>query len=223
MNREIKNKIEEYVNSKFEVLNNLDPKDADYNVNEAHAVKMINTMVESLQKEDMNNEVVLVNAKKLATEEVKVGYDYELAIKKIETEISKNEQAAVMEDKKIDITRKHDLMKINNDYEINIEKLNIDATRNTNDNTIEKEKLNHTVNNDKQEFELKNKEFTESILNNSDLNKERMIKVVLEGAAVIIPVVFYNVWMNRGFKFEEEGTYTSNTFKNLIGKFKLTK
>jgi hypothetical protein len=50
---------------------------------------------------------------------------------------------------------------------------------------------------------------------------ERYIKYGVEGAGIILPIGFYWIWMNRGFKFEEVGTYTSQTFKSLYGKFKI--
>lgn len=47
-------------------------------------------------------------------------------------------------------------------------------------------------------------------------------KLVLEGVGIGAPLIFYNVWMKRGFQFEETGTFTSQTFKGLINKFKPT-
>ena len=35
--------------------------------------------------------------------------------------------------------------------------------------------------------------------------------------------MFYAAWMKRGFKFEENGTYTSTTFRGLFNRFKPTK
>lgn len=48
-------------------------------------------------------------------------------------------------------------------------------------------------------------------------------KTGVEIAGIVVPIVFYSVWMNRGLKFEEEGSFTSTTFKGLMGKFKPTK
>ena len=48
-------------------------------------------------------------------------------------------------------------------------------------------------------------------------------KTGLELVGIVAPLVFYGVWMNRGLQFEEEGSFTSTTFKGLIGKFKPTK
>lgn len=42
-------------------------------------------------------------------------------------------------------------------------------------------------------------------------------KVVISGLGLAASVAF----MHRGFKFEQEGTYTSQTFKNLFGKFRI--
>ena len=45
----------------------------------------------------------------------------------------------------------------------------------------------------------------------------------IELAGVILPLVFYGVWMKKGLEFEQTGTFTSTTFKTLINKFKTTK
>lgn len=49
------------------------------------------------------------------------------------------------------------------------------------------------------------------------------IKLVLDGAAIVVPIVFYGVWMKRGFEFEKEGYYTSKTFQGLTKFFRPTK
>ena len=42
-------------------------------------------------------------------------------------------------------------------------------------------------------------------------------------AGIVFPLIFYGIWMKKGLKFEETGTYTSGTFRNLINRFRLTK
>lgn len=67
-------------------------------------------------------------------------------------------------------------------------------------------------------------EKTKSELSNSKVqNKFRIFGYILEGAGLIIPLIFYGGWMKKGFKFEETGTYTSKTFMNLQHFFKPTK
>lgn len=53
--------------------------------------------------------------------------------------------------------------------------------------------------------------------------KERYFRVGIAVAELVIPLVFYGIWMSKGFKFEESGTYTSKTFMGLINRFRPTK
>ena len=53
--------------------------------------------------------------------------------------------------------------------------------------------------------------------------KTRFVRIVVDGASILIPIMFYNRWMKKGFKFEETGTITSQTFKGLIRFFKPTR
>lgn len=56
--------------------------------------------------------------------------------------------------------------------------------------------------------------------------KDRIINLIRIGVditGVILPLIFYGGWMNRGFKFEETGTFTSATFRNLFQRFRPTK
>ena len=60
-------------------------------------------------------------------------------------------------------------------------------------------------------------------LENAGRAKDRSIRFGLDVAGLILPLIFYGVWMRRGFKFEEEGTFTSTTFRGLFNRFKPTK
>ena len=53
--------------------------------------------------------------------------------------------------------------------------------------------------------------------------KDRYFRLGVEAAGIVLPLIFYAVWMKRGFKFEENGTYTSTTFRGLFNRFKPTK
>lgn len=52
---------------------------------------------------------------------------------------------------------------------------------------------------------------------------DRCIKVAVAGVELVVPLAFYGVWMRKGFKFEETGSFTSTTFKNLLNRFRPTK
>jgi len=53
--------------------------------------------------------------------------------------------------------------------------------------------------------------------------KERYTKIGIAAAELIIPLIFYGVWMNKGLQFEKEGTFTSTTFRGLFNRFRPTK
>lgn len=53
--------------------------------------------------------------------------------------------------------------------------------------------------------------------------KDQYIRMGVEAAGIVLPLIFYAVWMNKGFKFEETGTFTSTTFRGLFSRFKTTK
>ena len=56
-----------------------------------------------------------------------------------------------------------------------------------------------------------------------DLVIDRYVRIGVATAELVLPLVFYGVWMSRGLKFEETGTFTSQTFKNLFNRFKPTR
>lgn len=53
--------------------------------------------------------------------------------------------------------------------------------------------------------------------------KDRYFRIGIAAAELLIPLMCYGIWMNKGFKFEETGTFTSSTFKSLINRFRPTK
>lgn len=49
------------------------------------------------------------------------------------------------------------------------------------------------------------------------------IRCGIEIAGIVLPLIFYGVWMKKGFQFEENGTFTSTTFRGLFNRFRPTK
>ncbi len=66
------------------------------------------------------------------------------------------------------------------------------------------------------EEELKKSQLTEQM-------KDRYFRIGIAAAELIVPLMFYGIWMRKGFKFEETGTYTSTTFRGLFNRFRPTK
>lgn len=262
MKREIKQQIEEYVERRFEELENLNPADNEYYGARNSIVKEINTLVEILQHEDVNEDNSRFNSEKIKNEITKIQKEYELNIKKLECEINKNKDNFNLEKEKIknsyeidnkkiendlnkvdnelrkinyeyelnekkiesEITKiQNEIKKIDNDYEINKEKIQIEVRKNEDYSRLEDRKINCTESKNKSDSILKKKELSMNMKRDISLRSDRVIKVIVDGITIIVPIVFYNVWMNKGFKFEETGTFTSTTFKNMINKFKPSK
>lgn len=53
--------------------------------------------------------------------------------------------------------------------------------------------------------------------------KDRYFRYGMAAAELVLPLMFYGVWMRRGFKFEQDGTFTSQTFRGLFSRFRPTK
>lgn len=85
-------------------------------------------------------------------------------------------------------------------------KLKIEETKN------EKELL-EAVAARESELQLKKEQLSEQV-------KDRYWKIGIEIGGFVVPMIFYAIWMHRGFRFEETGTYTSKTFTNLINRFR---
>ena len=73
---------------------------------------------------------------------------------------------------------------------------------------------------DRREKENREEQFREK--QSMEQTKERWFKLGVDVAGIILPLMFYAVWMGKGFRFEETGTYTSTTFRGLFNRFKPT-
>ena len=90
----------------------------------------------------------------------------------------------------------------------------------------------HVVENVVKLYKLKTDEdetdFRERELRVKEIQTERQnlvdyVKLGAEIAGIVLPLVFYGYWMNKGLKFEETGSFTSDTFRGLIRWFKPVK
>lgn len=81
---------------------------------------------------------------------------------------------------------------------------------------MEKDQLREEVTSHQQEETFKRNQLLEQV-------NDRYFRIGIAAAELIIPLIFYGVWMRKGFKFEETGTYTSGTFRNFFGRLRPTK
>ena len=99
---------------------------------------------------------------------------------------------------------------------VKLHKLRIEETKSINDS----ENLSYKRETDEETCKL-NEEIRQEQL--SEQKKDRYIRIGLDVAGLLVPIMFYSAWMRKGFKFEETGTFTSTTFRGLFGHFKPTR
>ena len=262
MNNNIKQQIEKYVMEEFNNLNSLDSTEDEYYSARGSIVKEISTLVDLLQKEDINNSNSIFNDEKIKNEVTKINKEHELNIKKLDCEVRKNKDNSDLEKEKInkgyeidnkkienDIAKidndlrkinydneindrkiqydidklKQEVDKINKDYEIDKEKIKIEINKNDSNLIIEQRKIDSAEIKNNSDADFKNRELDMEAKRDIFSNGDRVLNVLVKLTEIGVPAIVYNVWMKRGFEFEETGTYCSNTFKNLFSKFKLGK
>ena len=92
----------------------------------------------------------------------------------------------------------------------------LESEANVRENEIKKSQLDEQIKADVQDEQYKRSQLDEQV-------KDRYIKLGIAAAELLIPLMFYGIWMRKGFKFEETGTYTSTTFRGLFNRFRPTK
>lgn len=229
-----RNSIVKEINILVELLQK---EDVNENSVKFDSMKIKNEITKIEKEHELNIKKLESEVKKnkdnLDLEKEKIKNSYEIDNKKIENDIAKidNDLRKINYDNEIDDRKlqcdidrlKQEIDKINNDYEINKERNQIEINKNDSNLIIEQRKIDSAEIKNNSDSDLKKEELDIKRRIDIELRNDRIIKVLVDGVTIIVPVIFYNVWMKKGFKFEETGTYCSNTFKNLIGKFKPTK
>ena len=92
----------------------------------------------------------------------------------------------------------------------------LESEANVRENEIKKSQLDEQIKADVQDEQYKRSQLDEQV-------KDRYFELGIAAAELLIPIMFYGIWMRKGFKFEETGTYTSTTFRGLFNRFRPTK
>ena len=145
------------------------------------------------------------NNRKLDIEDKRIEIENKTNIKKIENDETFNNRKLDIEDKRIEIENKTNIKKIDNDFMINNRKLDIEEISGN------------------ESLKLKSKELAQEIVRDTMNDKVKLIDLGVQAAGIILPIIFYGSWVNKGLEFEKEGTFTSTTFKSLISKLKIMK
>lgn len=110
---------------------------------------------------------------------------------------------------------------------VKLHKLRIEETKSITDS----ENLAYKRETDEEERKYKRETDEETCKLNEEIRqeqlleqrKDRYIRIGLDVAGLLVPIMFYSAWMRKGFQFEKDGTFTSTTFRGLFGHFKPTK
>lgn len=88
-------------------------------------------------------------------------------------------------------------------------KLRIEETKNAKDAELKEQQI-------EDDAEIRGSELVEEV-------KNRYLRLGIDAAGIILPLLFYGSWMKKGFRFEETGTFTSTTFRGLFNRFRPTR
>ena len=203
MKEQIKSKIENFVLKEMDKIQ--ENNESDNVGNRNYAIENVKEFIKILQEEDK-----IENDFKL--EALKIEYDKNDKNDKNDIERSRickdetfNNRKLDIEDKRIEIENKTNIKKIENDFMINNRKLDIEEISGN------------------ESLKLKSKELAQEIIRDTMNDKVKLIDLGVQAAGIILPIMFYGSWMKKGLEFEKSGTFTSNTFKGLISKFKFMK
>ena len=203
MKEQIKSKIENFVLKEMDKIQ--ENNESDNVGNRNYAIENVKEFIKILQEEDkIENDFQL--------EALKIEYDKKDKNDKNDIERSRickdetfNNRKLDIEDKRIEIENKTTIKKIENDFMINNRKLDIEEISGN------------------ESLKLKSKELAQEIIRDTMNDKVKLIDLGVQAAGIILPIMFYGSWMKKGLEFEKSGTFTSNTFKSLISKFKFMK
>ena len=92
---------------------------------------------------------------------------------------------------------------------------------------LDEERVKEELRLKKKQYEIDEAKYYNEKTNREDDKKDelkdRIFKWSIGIAELMLPMMFYAIWMKRGFEFERTGTYTSTTFRGLFNNFKPVK
>ena len=199
----IKSKIENFVLAE---MDKIQANDESENVgNRNYAIENVKEFIKILQEDDKIEYNYKLESLKIENDKNDKENKNDIERSKISKDETFNNRKLDIEDKRIEIENKTNIKKIDNDFMINNRKLDIEEISGN------------------ESLKLKSKELAQEIVRDTMNDKVKLIDLGVQAAGIILPIMFYGRWMKKAFEFEQSGTFTSNTFKSLISKFKFMK
>lgn len=203
MKEQIKSKIENFVLKEMDKIQ--ENNESDNVGNRNYAIENVKEFIKILQEEDKIENDFQLEALKIEYDKKDKNDKNDIERSRICKDESFNNRKLDIEDKRIEIENKTNIKKIENDFMINNRKLDIEEISGN------------------ESLKLKSKELAQEIIRDTMNDKVKLIDLGVQAAGIILPIMFYGSWMKKGLEFEKSGTFTSNTFKSLISKFKFMK
>lgn len=203
MKEQIKSKIENFVLKEMDKIQ--ENNESDNVGNRNYAIENVKEFIKILQEEDKIEYNYKLESLKIENDKNDKNDKNDIERSKISKDETFNNRKLDIEDKRIEIENKTNIKKIENDFMINNRKLDIEEISGN------------------ESLKLKSKELAQEIIRDTMNDKVKLIDLGVQVAGIILPIMFYGSWMKKGLEFEKSGTFTSNTFKSLISKFKFMK
>ena len=199
----IKSKIENFV---LKEMDKIQTNDDSENVgNRNYAIENVKEFIKILQEDDKIEYNYKLESIKIENDKNDKADKNDIERSRVSKDETFNNRKLDIEDKRIEIENKTNIKKIENDFMINNRKLDIEEISGN------------------ESLKLKSKELAQEIVRDTMNDKVKLIDLGVQAAGIILPIMFYGSWMKKGLEFEKSGTFTSNTFKSLISKFKFMK
>ena len=203
MKEQIKSKIENFVLKEMDKIQ--ENNESDNVGNRNYAIENVKEFIKILQEDDKIEYNYKLESLKIENDKNDKNDKNDIERSRICKDETFNNRKLDIEDKRIEIENKTNIKKIENDFMINNRKLDIEEISGN------------------ESLKFKSKELAQEIIRDTMNDKVKLIDLGVQAAGIILPIIFYGSWMNKGLEFEKSGTFTSNTFKSLISKFKFMK
>ena len=203
MKEQIKSKIENFVLKEMDKIQ--ENNESDNVGNRNYAIENVKEFIKILQEDDKIEYNYKLESLRIENDKNDKNDKNDIERSRICKDETFNNRKLDIEDKRIEIENKTNIKKIENDFMINNRKLDIEEISGN------------------ESLKLKSKELAQEIIRDTMNDKVKLIDLGVQAAGIILPIIFYGSWMNKGLEFEKSGTFTSNTFKSLISKFKFMK
>lgn len=203
MKEQIKSKIENFVLKEMDKIQ--ENNESDNVGNRNYAIENVKEFIKILQEDDKIEYNYKLESLRIENDKNDKNDKNDIERSRICKDETFNNRKLDIEDKRIEIENKTNIKKIENDFMINNRKLDIEEISGN------------------ESLKLKSKELAQEIVRDTMNDKVKLIDLGVQAAGIILPIMFYGSWMKKGLEFEKSGTFTSNTFKSLISKFKFMK